>query len=115
MGTKGRRGIYTVDVLRPGCTHERPLYDTTSGACVDACSSGFYPNQEARRCSKCNTNCAVCRNIFQCELCKKDTADSGFIIQVDGSCLEVRKYDRWKWWAIGAAIFINLLLFICFF
>merc|ERR1712054_325335 len=38
------RGSYVVDVIRPGCTSARPLFDPISRACMVHCPSGFYPN-----------------------------------------------------------------------
>merc|ERR1712072_1004637 len=70
-----KRGSYVVVVTRQGCTIPKPLYDPISRACVVHCPSGYYPNRESSRCSKCNTNCAVCLNIMECQLCQVDTLD----------------------------------------
>merc|ERR1719478_978084 len=62
------RGAYVVDVMRPGCTPAAPTYDPISKACVVHCPASYYANVEANRCSKCNTYCAVCVNIMECQL-----------------------------------------------
>merc|ERR1719409_2013707 len=107
------RGAYIVDVIRPGCTTSRPLYDPISMACVVHCTSGYYPNIESNRCSKCNTNCAVCQNIMECQLCKEDTLDFKYIVLPDGSCSRVSNslLARWMWWAAGLGVFFGLLMY----
>merc|ERR1711881_833997 len=65
--------------------------------------SGFYRNGEINRCSKCNTNCAVCANLLKCMLCKADDIDYTYVVQPDGSCLreENHIFKKYWWWCVG--------------
>jgi hypothetical protein len=106
------RGSYVISVVRQGCTPTRPLYDPVSKACVVHCPSGYYPNVESSRCSKCNSNCAVCLNIMECQLCQEATLDFSYSMQPDGSCLQASNglLDRYMWWVVGSGVFVGLLL-----
>jgi len=113
-------GTYIVEVTRQGCTAAKPFYDAETRTCHMHCPAHFYPNLVVHRCSECNTNCAVCSSLLQCELCKEDTLHRSYLIQADGSCLEVQRsiLDKYNWWFLSAAMFGALLacigvLFLC--
>jgi len=113
--TQARVGTYMVSVHRTSCTLARPFYDAVSQRCVINCPAAFYPNVASHRCSECNTNCAVCSSLFQCQLCKEDTVENSYIIQPDGSCLRVPDtiWDTYRWWCVGFACFLALLCCLC--
>lgn len=108
---QARKSRYTITILRAGCLEQRPYYDPISQSCVVNCPSAFYPNQEAGRCSECNSQCAVCLSILHCQLCKEDTVDAKYVLQPDGSCLEVPEpiLTRYWWWCIGFGVCLVLL------
>merc|ERR1711933_399508 len=63
---------------------------------------------------KCNTNCAVCISLVQCQLCREGTIHRNYLLQPDGSCLEVAStfLEKYYWLCVSMAMFIALLL--CF-
>merc|ERR1719223_645915 len=103
---------YTVVVLREKCNMAQPLFDPVSKGCVVNCPSAYYANWELQRCAKCNTNCAVCVSLVQCQLCTPATVDNGFNLQPDGSCLQMtnRIVDKYRWWCIGFGMFLIIIL-----
>lgn len=105
-------GTYTVAVTRAQCNMAKPLFDPVSQACVVNCPSAFYANWELQRCARCNTNCAVCVSLVQCQLCTPATVNSGFNLQPDGSCLQMtnRIIDKYRWWCIGFGMFLVIIL-----
>lgn len=105
-------GTYTVAVTRAQCNMAKPLFDPVSQGCVVNCPSAYYANWELQRCARCNTNCAVCVSLVQCQLCTPATVDSGFALQPDGSCLQTtnRIVDKYRWWCIGFGMFVLILL-----
>lgn len=105
-------GVYTVDVTRAACSLAKPLYDTESQTCVINCPARHYPNLLASRCSECNTNCAVCRSLAECDLCREDGLHRSYRMQPDGSCIEVESDFRseYYWWCISLGIVMGLLL-----
>lgn len=103
---------YTLVVTRASCNIAKPFYDPLSKACVINCPAKYYSNLPQSRCSQCNTNCAVCRSLAQCELCQKDTLHRSYSMQSDGSCLEMtqRFQDKYYWWCVSAGVFVVLLV-----
>mmetsp|Transcript_59923 Transcript_59923/g.104823 ORF Transcript_59923/g.104823 Transcript_59923/m.104823 type:complete len:418 (+) Transcript_59923:65-1318(+) len=108
---QARKSRYTITILRAGCPEQRPYYDQKAQACVVNCPSAFYPNPESGRCSECNSNCAVCLSILHCQLCKQDTVDVKYVLQADGSCLEVPEpiLTHYWWWCVGFGVCLVLL------
>jgi len=103
------RGVYTLDVTRAPCTDARPLYSPISRACTVYCPSGFWANPASQRCSKCNSHCAVCPSLLQCDLCQQDTVRHRYIVRPDGSCAQelVTVEDKYPWWVTGFEIFLG--------
>lgn len=112
--TQANIGIYRLEVIRPGCVHERPFFDPSKKACVNFCPSGFYRNQETHRCSQCNTHCKVCSGLLQCQMCDPDNAEYSYMVQPDGQCLQVANhlFKKYRWWCVGLGTLLALLVLI---
>eukprot|EP00747_Dinoflagellata_sp_TGD_P167799 gnl/TRDRNA2_/TRDRNA2_192919_c0_seq1.p1 gnl/TRDRNA2_/TRDRNA2_192919_c0~~gnl/TRDRNA2_/TRDRNA2_192919_c0_seq1.p1 ORF type:complete len:452 (+),score=78.25 gnl/TRDRNA2_/TRDRNA2_192919_c0_seq1:86-1441(+) len=83
----GHIGFYRLEVARAGCSKTAPLYDGETRSCVPFCNLGFYPDDEAHRCKRCDESCVNCLSLYKCIQCRKTDRQNIYVLDNStGTC-----------------------------